>query len=670
MQSPQFRLSGKLLGILLLLACAISFWYPGSRGGQLSGIEGQLLNLRYELRGPRIPPEEIVIIAIDDAALANQSGAILPRQDIARLVNTASQAGARTIGLDLLLIGSGGDASSVGGQALVNALSEQESTVIAVAASPTTALPGSTASDPSRTTELRDLIAPSLFKVVIRSDDDEVLLRSMSAPDTMLVPAPEFIQVSRLGHVNVNRESDGSVRHAALALPVGDNRFLPSLPLITLLQYFRFSNSDLQLAIGQSVRIGPMSIPTRNDGAVALNYYGGRQTFTTISASDILANKISPDTLSGKIVLIGSDASGLGDKYSSPYALDLAGVEVLATITGNLIQQKSLKRNETTWALTALLAFLSVAMIFVAANNRNSLVSLMLIVLTWITILTFAQWAFASADIWLDGMTLVATLAVATLVAMIGRIRTLKGRTDQLATERGNLARYLPPLLSDVLARSARPSFDARSQEAVVLFVDVTGFTARSEKLGPEGTVSFLRNIHAIFEESAYANQGVLEQFMGDGAMIIFGLPETTEKDTVHALNCAASLLRQVGDLNERYEETNETPVTIRISINRGPVIAAVLGSDRQATATVAGDTVNVSSRLQDTAKQANVELVVSQSVSEDAGLILGEAFQNLLSPLGELPVRGRGHGIKVWQLQPKKRDAFLQFLENHDTTD
>lgn len=665
MHPPQFRLSGKLLGILLLLACAVSFWYPGERGGQLSGIEGQLLNLRYELRGPRQPPNEIVIIAIDDAALADQSDATLPRGDIAQLVNAASEGGARSIGLDLLLIGSRRGEASSGDQSLAKALSELDNTVIAAAERPTTDRTASAIADQSITPDLQQQLAPSFFKIIVENSQDKTPLTNAPTSGAMLVPAPDFIEASRLGHVNVEQEPDGTVRHALLALPIGDERFLPSLPLVTLVQYFRLPENEFQLELGRAVRVGPMTVATRQDSAIALNYYGGQRTFSTVSASDVLAGAVSPDLFSGKIVLIGSSASALGDKYNTPFASSLAGVEVLATIAGNLLHQNTLKRNASTWALTALLSLLAVALIFFAANNRNSLLSLLLIILSWLVILALAQWAFAGADIWLDGVTLVVTLALATLVAMIGRIMTLKGRSDQLAAERGNLARYLPPLLSDVLARSARPSFDARSQEAVVLFVDVTGFTARSEKLGPEGTVIFLRDIHAIFEGSAFANKGVLEQFMGDGAMIIFGLPDPTEQDTVHALRCAASLLRRIAGLNVRYEETNEAPVTIRISIHRGPVIAAVLGSDRQATATVAGDTVNVSSRLQDVAKKEKTELVISQSVYDAAGIAMGETFQDLLAPLGDLPVRGRGHGIQVWQLPKKNRADFLQRLDS-----
>ncbi|MCG8406894.1 MAG: CHASE2 domain-containing protein, partial [Phycisphaerales bacterium] len=458
MQSPQFRLSGKLLAILLLLACAVSFWYPGDRGGQLAGIEGQLLNLRYELRGPREPPGEIVIIAIDDAALANQSGATLPRLDIARLVGAASEGGARSIGLDLLLIGSQRGETSSGDWELTKALSALDNTVIAVAARPTTERTVPANADQSLSPELREQLAPSFFKIIVESAVDQTSLADIAAAGAMLIPASEFIKASRLGHVNVRPEPDGTVRHAALALPVGDDRFLPSLPLVTLLQYFRLSESDLQLDLGRSVRVGPMTVATRNDSAIALNYYGGQRTFTTVSASDILADNVSSDIFSGKIVLIGSSASALGDKYNTPFASSLAGVEVLATVAGNLIHQNALKRNASTWMLTALLSLLSVALVFFAANNRNSLVSLLLIILSWLAILVLTQWAFAGADIWLDGMTLVVTLALATLVAMIGRIMALKGRSDQLATERGNLARYLPPLLSDVLARSARPS--------------------------------------------------------------------------------------------------------------------------------------------------------------------------------------------------------------------
>ena len=214
--------------------------------------------------------------------------------------------------------------------------------------------------------------------------------------------------------------------------------------------------------------------------------------------------------------------------------------------------------------------------------------------------------------LWLDATTYIVTLFIVgffTFAARIGQQRQISG---QLQHERDNLARYQSPLLAEFLAEQENPSFDQRAQEAAVMFVDVAAFTRRAERLGPTATVTFLRELHGRIERSALANRGVIEQFMGDGAMIIFGLPEPKPDDAARALAASQHLLDILSDWNLDLEAAGHEPVRLRIGLHYGAVIAALLGGERQGQITVAGDTVNVASRLQEMGKEHKVTIVAS----------------------------------------------------------
>ncbi len=257
--------------------------------------------------------------------------------------------------------------------------------------------------------------------------------------------------------------------------------------------------------------------------------------------------------------------------------------------------------------------------------------------------------AFAEFHFWLDATTILLAMATATLGTFTARIFLQKRVSTRLMFERQNLARYHSPFLAETLAKTSKPSFDDRPQPAAVVFVDVAGFTTLSERLGPTGTVAFLRRLHEVFESCAIRSGGVIEQFMGDGAMIVFGLPEPTKADSAAALACAKDLMEEIDTLNATSDTAVPVPVRIRVSVHFGDVVAAVLGGHTQGHATVAGDVVNVSSRLQEIAKQNGATLIISQAVRT---AVLEEGRADLiagLSPLEGVAIRGREGLIDVW---------------------
>ncbi|MEY8840849.1 adenylate/guanylate cyclase domain-containing protein, partial [Cribrihabitans sp. XS_ASV171] len=105
-----------------------------------------------------------------------------------------------------------------------------------------------------------------------------------------------------------------------------------------------------------------------------------------------------------------------------------------------------------------------------------------------------------------------------------------------------NLARYQSPLFVERLANAAEPSLAEDARPAVVLFVDVENFTAHSERLGPEATAEFLRLFHGLVEQAVEPLGGIIAHFAGDGAMVVFGLPDPAPDDATRALRFIEAL--------------------------------------------------------------------------------------------------------------------------------
>lgn len=639
-----------LAGLLILVAAGlIGLWHPGEGQHVLGGVEGRLLDMRYHLRGETAPSGDVTIIAIDDKTIDRLERFPLSRADIARALDAAAEGGATAIALDLLLLQPGESAAE--DMALERALADGPPAAIAMTGAWSAegnadggGAGGSEAGLAALEPTLLASLSQSAFDVVTDTDGT-----AGPAPNRLHLPVARFARNALLGHVNIIGESDGALRRLPLDLGISDMLVLPALPLTAARLHLRLPRGELRLRRPGGVMLAERAIASDDLAAMAINFHGPPRTIPTHSFIDVVTGNVPADAFRGRLVFIGVTGLGTGDTFATPFSDTLPGVEVLATAADNILSREELMRGTQTARLDLVLALLAAFLAHIAANRANLWLSAALSLAVWLAAFVLLYLAFAEYRVWLDATTLLLALAVASFGTYAARIFLQKRISARLMSERRNLARYHSPLLAETLASAARPSFDDRPQLAAVVFVDVAGFTTLSERLGPQGTVAFLRRLHEVFEEAALACGGVIEQFMGDGAMIVFGLPEPGAADSAAALDCGRRLIAAIEKLNAGTDEAIPEPVRIRVSVHYGEVVAAVLGGQTQGHATVAGDVVNVSSRLQEIAKETNAALVVSQA-AHDAVAAAGRGdLLNGMAPLSGLPIRGRESRIDVW---------------------
>lgn len=623
--------------LCLVLGVAIGIWRPGEQHAVTAAIEGRLLDLRHLVRGPVQPSGDFAIIAIDDKTLGRLKRFPPSRAAIAATIERLSDAGAKVVAVDLLLLereAPGNDNTlSEGDSALSKALVRNGRAILATAIAPeVAALP----------TGNEELIRRNIFLNVPPSADTAV-------PRGILVPITEFADFASLAHVNVPRDADNAVRRIALAMPAARMGYLPAMPLEVARMLRDVTRPEMQLQVGIAVQLGYYSLPTDAGGQIALNHYGAQGTFPTYSMIDVIDGLVPPESFANRAVFIGSTALGSTDMFMSPFAPQLPGVETLATAAANISHGQFLRRDLTTWVIDIAIAGLLSPLAFAAANFRSLGISAATTTALWLATAITIQLAFSISYLWLDATTYILVLTTIGLVTFAARIVQQRRISGALQRERDNLARYQSPLIAEFLAERQRPIFNERAQEAAVMFVDVAAFTRRAERLGPAATVEFLRDLHGRIERAALANRGVIEQFMGDGAMIIFGLPEPKPDDAARALAAAQQLLDSLGDWNLDLQSVGQDPVRVRIGLHYGPVIAALLGGERQGQVTVAGDTVNVASRLQEMGKEIKATIVAS---SEFVAGVHRSGRDDMLAGLRRLagqPVRGRNESIDLW---------------------
>ena len=601
---------GAIVGGLL-----IGMWHPGQSDGFLGSVEAQLLDVRFNLRGPISAPDGIAVVQISDADIARLGGFPLSRVALAEAVDTIAATGASAIAIDLLLVD-----PRPGDEALADALERAGNSVLALARSlqPT----GPTAA------VLEDAITRSQFDATVGLSDAFTV--------NPIGPTAAVAASSRLGHVNFAPEPDGALLRIAAGVTLTTNAgpiHVPTLAMAAL----RASDPDRfapLLLRGQdathsgSVTLGASYVPLDNFGSVPLVFYGSQETVPTW-----MLGEVEDAELTDQVVFLGLAGTGIDDRHPTPFDAAFPGVEAHATLAANIIENRHLRRDRATWLVDIVLAMATALIALAVSLLMRPSLAIVAATSVVIGLGVILQVAFL-AGWWLDGITIVSAFVFWLSMGTI--LRLMRQQTRAI-----NLARYVSPVLSDALAEGGRLTFEGRTQQAVALFVDIEGSTARSETESPEQTVHFLRRFHEAVARAATSQNGIVEQFIGDGAMIIFGLPEPGPDDAAASLACIAALFEEVTSM--------EDPIPIRVGAHIGQVRADVLGDTQQRQVAIAGDVVNVASRLQELAKTEGVRVVLSDTLLQASGAetLWSERFE--LRDLGLQSIRGRQGYLHVW---------------------
>ncbi|MCG3195812.1 MAG: HAMP domain-containing protein [Candidatus Omnitrophica bacterium] len=193
-----------------------------------------------------------------------------------------------------------------------------------------------------------------------------------------------------------------------------------------------------------------------------------------------------------------------------------------------------------------------------------------------------------------------------------------------------------------ILARD--PGLGGAEQELTVLFVDVRDFTARSERSTPQQIVEVLnRFFHETVEVVEEAHGGMINKFLGDGFIALFGAGDPSPDHALHAVLSGCEILERVKVLNQRLSEEGIHPLSIGIGIHTGRAVVGSIGSPRRMEYTAIGDTVNVSARVEGLTKSAGTPLLLTEATRER----LPRDFP--LREIGPREIRGKSEPVRLY---------------------
>lgn len=359
---------------------------------------------------------------------------------------------------------------------------------------------------------------------------------------------------------------------------------------------------------------GVLRVPVDEHAAALVPFRGYQGSFRYVSASDVLAGRLPKDSMTDRIVLLGTTARGLFDLRSSPVGEAYAGVEMHANLIAGMLDDSIMSRPAyIVGAEATMLVVLGLSLIFLLMR-LSPLYSTLLAAGALLVV-----WGISYAT-WQSGL----VMPVASSLWLVIGIYVLNMAWGYFVESRSKrqfadlFGQYVPPELVDEMAKDPEQySMEGRNAELTVLFSDVRGFTTLSEGLGPKDLSDLMNTYLGAMTDVIRQRRGTLDKYVGDMIMAFWGAPVSDADHARNAVLAGLEMQATLRTLDEPFKAKGWPPLHIGVGISTGMMTVGDMGSHVRRAYTVLGDSVNLGSRLESITKKYGVGILVSEATRD-----------------------------------------------------
>ncbi len=613
----------------------------------VQALELKTIDWRFHWRGiESVEDSPIVIVSIDDQSFQSLPDRWpWPRYYYAHVIENLTRAGARVIGLDVML-----DIPDRYGYQSDQKLAE------AIRNSGKVVLTGKI-EERSSAGRYRN------FQFVVK-------------------PIPTFLNAdSTWGTIAIKADIDGIYRRYFTVQPA-NGRLYPSFGLQIIRKYLNIDPEAQPQTREKGISLGPLFIPLFSDGLMMINYAGPAQTFPYYSfesviddedfalAEDADLNYFSTTLLpegvfKDKIVLIGSTVPELHDNFPTPFLsfqdsqgkiqeAEMPGVEIHANAIRTMLTGQYFREFSHTLYLLFLflIILINYFIVFRVPTIWGIVITLFLIVVY--NLLQF--FLFAGPRIIME-MGAPTTAMFLSFVASNLHQYIITQREKKMIV--GAFARFVPEkVVKELLQHPEKLKLGGEERFLTVLFIDLANFTSTSEKLKPAELVNLINYYLTEMTDIILKYDGIIDKYEGDAIMAEFGAPVYFEDHALKACHAALEMHRRLKKLDLSRYKGVVSQLSCRIGINSGNMIVGNMGSRNVFDYTVMGDSVNLASRLEGANKVYGTNIMIS----EETNKLVKEEF--ITRELDLIRVKGRQQPVKVFELIAWRKDLLPENLK------
>lgn len=466
-----------------------------------------------------------------------------------------------------------------------------------------------------------------------------------------------------LGYASINLplDADGFVRQGLL---VGGKTPAPSFAVMMAAQY---SGQSIQPLDAKRFRFLGKTLYYSNHqaGEILIGSWAHRPV-PIVPAWQVLEGTVPPGTFTDKMVLMGQSSDAARDFHYTPlyrYAdangarRPTAGTQVLGAVIRTLLEGTAVHKTPEWLRWGAVLVMCWVGS-FVILYLRTAIGMGIMAVIVFIPCLV-ALFLYAKFRFWLhflgQELGLAMTLPLTLFVQFLSeRVLAQEARSQRMQLMTLFNSYVDPAVAGTIWDRRNEVSLNGEERIATVMFTDIRSFTAMSAGKPPAEVLRWLNQYMTAMDEVIRLHGGFLNKFIGDGLMIIFGLPLShgVRQDAQRGVHAALAMLKRVDQLNAENLTHPERPqLRIGVGIHTGPLMAGSIGSAKRQEYSVIGETVNLASRLESLNKPYKTEILMSQATHD----ILIDDFKGF-EALGEAQVAGFDQPIPIFTIRGQAR--------------
>ncbi|MDO6447057.1 adenylate/guanylate cyclase domain-containing protein [Colwellia sp. 1_MG-2023] len=419
------------------------------------------------------------------------------------------------------------------------------------------------------------------------------------------------------GFINSVPESDGFIRKASLVIQY-QGKLYPSLALEAARVYTLSDQINTESELNnnhywlQSLSFGEHKIPTNEKGQILIPFKGAQKSFTYISATDVIENRVPTEKLEGAVAFIGTSAIGLADLRATSVGIQYPGVEVHANVFEGLMHPEIIPvEPDTTLAIQFILLFITGLVLSFLMNNQGPMRIFYICFAALFThlALNWSLWFFFKVSL-PQSQILLIIIWLTLYFGSVGfflenyRRKHIKGVFDQ----------YVPPAYIDkLLATGKGISLTPERRVMSVLFADIRDFTQLSENFSPDELSEFINEYLSENTRIIFEKQGTIDKYVGDMVMAFWNAPLDDEQHEVHAVDTALAMIATTQAMSKKFKTRGWPAINIGVGVSTGDMIVGDMGSTYRKAYTVLGDEVNLGSRIESLTKFYGVSILISE---------------------------------------------------------
>ena len=509
------------------------------------------------------------------------------------------------------------------------------------------------------------------YGLIIQGDSPKEFLPKYTGMQNNL---PTLIDSSAgVGSMSIGGNS--SIVRSLPTFEVVNGQIVPSLMLETLrvaigasTYQIKSSNASGELAFGEStginnVKLGNVIIPTNSNGYLWL-HSTFKKNLNIIPAFEVINNAYDKEFFAGKIVLVGTSASGLLDIRNTSLENDIPGVTIIAQGIQQIINGDFLVRPDWMEGAEFLFGLLFSILICLIIQYFGPIGGLITFLVANLSSLYGSFYGFNELDYLIDPISpLIICLTSYLIITFFNFLFTELERSKV----RTAFSQYLAPEMVSRLAESSESlKLGGEKKNMTFLFSDIRGFTAISEsyKSNPEELTELINNLLTVLSNEILDNAGTIDKYMGDCIMAFWNAPTDQDNHTDLALKASFDMEKALKEFNIEFEKQKGMELKIGIGINTGECIVGNMGSEKRFDYTVLGDPVNLASRLEGQSGTYGFQRILGQET------VNGLKSNTNLFELDLIQVKGKNEPVKIYTSFDKfslKDGKLSEFSKDHE---